>query len=294
MRWPLFWRPQVDEPLYDIRIVSWQVWNFSFFFEHQWKIQDFGSAKGDPHVTRQFPNSCSASRRLRSAYLKRWRPNRCGHPLCFVVGEKKIGHVRWELSMIVSATSRSPARKRTLGYEKNEKKPSMLLRNVGVSKNRGTPKSSILIGFSIINHPFWGIRIVLFNGYSDSPFQQVALPVEAYVLLPSGSEAPSDCVGTPDVWYICGLGLAELAESVFFFRWECEADRKNMKQTFWSRLSRHGICFAVSIFLKTFFFLWSILGMLQFHLCILWMGKDYQRMMWSLMIIRGWFMPLPA
>ena len=25
-----------------------------------------------------------------------------------------------------------------------------------VSKNRGTPKSSILIGFSIINHPFWG------------------------------------------------------------------------------------------------------------------------------------------
>ena len=24
-----------------------------------------------------------------------------------------------------------------------------------VSKNRGTPKSSILIGFSIVNHPFW-------------------------------------------------------------------------------------------------------------------------------------------
>ena len=30
-------------------------------------------------------------------------------------------------------------------------------RNVymGVSKNNGTPKSSILIGFSITNHPFW-------------------------------------------------------------------------------------------------------------------------------------------
>ena len=27
---------------------------------------------------------------------------------------------------------------------------------IGVSKNTGTPKSSILIGFSIINHPFWG------------------------------------------------------------------------------------------------------------------------------------------
>ena len=28
-----------------------------------------------------------------------------------------------------------------------------------VSRNRGTPKSSILIGFSIINHPFWGTTI---------------------------------------------------------------------------------------------------------------------------------------
>ena len=31
---------------------------------------------------------------------------------------------------------------------------------MGVSKNRGgPPKSSILIGFSIINHPFWGTPI---------------------------------------------------------------------------------------------------------------------------------------
>ena len=28
-----------------------------------------------------------------------------------------------------------------------------------VSKNRGTSKSSILRGFSIINHPFWGTPI---------------------------------------------------------------------------------------------------------------------------------------
>ncbi len=28
-----------------------------------------------------------------------------------------------------------------------------------VSKNSGTPKSSILIGFSLINHPFWGTPI---------------------------------------------------------------------------------------------------------------------------------------
>ena len=30
---------------------------------------------------------------------------------------------------------------------------------LGVSENGGTPKSSILIGFSIINHPFWGTTI---------------------------------------------------------------------------------------------------------------------------------------
>ena len=30
-------------------------------------------------------------------------------------------------------------------------------KDMGVSKNRGIPKSSILIGFSIINHPFWGV-----------------------------------------------------------------------------------------------------------------------------------------
>ena len=31
--------------------------------------------------------------------------------------------------------------------------------DMGVSKNNGTPKSSILIGFSIIDHPFWDTPI---------------------------------------------------------------------------------------------------------------------------------------
>ena len=31
--------------------------------------------------------------------------------------------------------------------------------DMGVSKNSGTPKSSILIGISIINHPLWGTPI---------------------------------------------------------------------------------------------------------------------------------------
>jgi len=30
-----------------------------------------------------------------------------------------------------------------------------------VSENSDTPKSSILIGFSIINHPFWGVSLLL-------------------------------------------------------------------------------------------------------------------------------------
>ena len=35
----------------------------------------------------------------------------------------------------------------------------VLILDMDVSQNSGTPKSSILIGFSIINHPFWGIHI---------------------------------------------------------------------------------------------------------------------------------------
>ena len=33
------------------------------------------------------------------------------------------------------------------------------MEGLGVSRNVGTPKSSILIGVSIINHPFWGTTI---------------------------------------------------------------------------------------------------------------------------------------
>ncbi len=34
---------------------------------------------------------------------------------------------------------------------------------MGVSKNRGAPKSSILLWFSIINHPFWGVNTPTFG-----------------------------------------------------------------------------------------------------------------------------------
>ena len=44
---------------------------------------------------------------------------------------------------------------------------------LGVSKNRGkTPNSSILIGFSIINHPFWGTRI-----FGNTPSWELTYPI---------------------------------------------------------------------------------------------------------------------
>ena len=41
--------------------------------------------------------------------------------------------------------------------------------DMDVSENNGTPKSSILIGFSIINHPFWGTPIFGNTHMFDEP-----------------------------------------------------------------------------------------------------------------------------
>ena len=43
-----------------------------------------------------------------------------------------------------------------------------MFQHMGVSKNNGTPKSSILIGFSIINHPFWGPTPIFGNIHISS------------------------------------------------------------------------------------------------------------------------------
>ena len=48
---------------------------------------------------------------------------------------------------------------KTLGCVSLTSHVSILGIYMGVSKNRGNPKSSILIGISIINHPFWGTII---------------------------------------------------------------------------------------------------------------------------------------
>ena len=43
---------------------------------------------------------------------------------------------------------------------------------LAVSENRGTPKSSILIGFSTINHPFWGTII-----FGNTPLEKFREPL---------------------------------------------------------------------------------------------------------------------
>ena len=41
----------------------------------------------------------------------------------------------------------------------HKKKGAFKTQDMDISENSGTPKSSILIGVSIINHPFWGTPI---------------------------------------------------------------------------------------------------------------------------------------
>ena len=55
--------------------------------------------------------------------------------------------------------------------------PRSTLANMGVSKNRGTPKSWILIGFSIINHPFWGT--LLFGNTHIAAIPRCGFPKDA-------------------------------------------------------------------------------------------------------------------
>ena len=58
---------------------------------------------------------------------------------------------------------------------------------LGVSKNSGTPKSSILIGFSIINHPFWDTTIFGIIQLKQ-PFESGCFGFQADVFLLFGPE----------------------------------------------------------------------------------------------------------
>ena len=64
---------------------------------------------------------------------------------------------------------------------------------MGVSKNRGTPKSSILIGFSIINHPFWG-TIIFGNTQIGYIGVITHLPFPNFLGHPSGNREKALCL----------------------------------------------------------------------------------------------------
>ena len=59
---------------------------------------------------------------------------------------------------------------------------------MGVSKNSGTPKSSILIGFSIINHPLWGTPI-----FGNAHIMECHGPVFVFTLLTKGETSQKIC-----------------------------------------------------------------------------------------------------
>ena len=71
-----------------------------------------------------------------------------------------------------------------------------------VSENRDTPKSSILIGFSIINHPFWGPTPIFRNPH--------ILPESIFNLLPVfpwDSEATEHHHGVMSLWLMTAASL---------------------------------------------------------------------------------------
>ena len=68
-----------------------------------------------------------------------------------------------------------------------------------VSKNRGTPTSSILIGFSIKNHPFWGTIICGNTHIKEAMLLNVAArmwqdPATGLASLSEGSGEESPCL----------------------------------------------------------------------------------------------------
>ena len=57
-----------------------------------------------------------------------------------------------------------------------------------VSENRGTPKSSNLVGFSIINHPFWGTLIF---GNTQVVFPYVSIWLGRFGVPPQATDSLS-------------------------------------------------------------------------------------------------------
>ena len=81
-------------------------------------------------------------------------------------------------------------------------------KHMGVSKNRGTPKSWILIGFSIINHPFWGTPI-----FGNTHIRYFKKHSNCLILVPCKQKCPK--------WYS------------FQYFWEGKHSQHNAEDAFW-------------------------------------------------------------
>ena len=66
--------------------------------------------------------------------------------------------------------------------------------DMGGSKNSGTPKSSILIGFSIINHPFWDAPIIHFG---MPLFLETPICIFIYIHISAYVDTPIVALGLP-------------------------------------------------------------------------------------------------
>ena len=79
----------------------------------------------------------------------------------------------------MTVSVRHPAPLAVSSYPQDDKVDSV--DEMDVSENNGTPKSSILIGFSIVNHPFWGTHIfgntqmenIVFRNFTSQPLQKI-------------------------------------------------------------------------------------------------------------------------
>ena len=88
-------------------------------------------------------------------------------------------------------TAKTPCTGSFLGEQGNQR-PGQ--EHMGVSENSGTPKSSILIGFSIINHPFWGTTIF---GNTHMEMKGTSIKVAEFL---SFFRLPRHCLATANIF----------------------------------------------------------------------------------------------
>ena len=143
---------------------------------------------------RQQKQNCDVCNSVATKWLRDWEPMwwsmmySTGH--FFISSSHSLSLlIPWDSFPIQHMFASSVVRKVGLVNQGHDSfKLYISLDYTGVSKNRCTPKSSILIGFSIINHPFWGTPI--FGNTHTMPWK-LELPQNFMILR----------------WFVWGLGV---------------------------------------------------------------------------------------